>query len=368
MQLNVALVGFGNVGRALADLLIAKGDVLHYDYNIHLRVTGICTGSHGCAIDPSGLRLRTALDAVRFGASLDGLHLGRPVETPVQFIADCPADLIFETIPTNPQGGQPALDYARAILSNGTHLVTANKGPAAFGYRELSDLAAQNNVGFFFESTVMDGAPVLGVAREGLPATKVNRVTGIFNSTTNYMLTRMEQEGLTFEQALKAAQEIGIAETDPTLDVDGWDSSIKTAILANVLMGVDLRPADVNRQGIRDVTPADVEAAAAEGQRIRLICEAVRDDEGAVTARVGPERVPLSDVMAGIIGTTSIVNFETDVLPRLTVIEHDPGPTTTAYGMLADMINLTRGRYVTTLKAPQEASPAQTETGSEPLG
>ncbi|MCZ7544598.1 MAG: hypothetical protein M5R40_14235 [Anaerolineae bacterium] len=166
------------------------------------------------------------------------------------FIRACPADLIFEATWLDPHAGQPATDYVRAALRAGRHVVTANKGPVAFAYRELRDQARAHDVGFFFESTVMDGAPVLGVAREGLPGCHVTRIRGVLNSTTNAMLCRME-EGLSYEAALAEMQAAGLAEADPTLDVDGWDSAVKTVVLANVAMGADLRPADVAREGIR---------------------------------------------------------------------------------------------------------------------
>jgi homoserine dehydrogenase len=344
-RLTVAFLGFGNVGRALADLLLRKLDTLRADYDLAVVPVGVATGGHGLAVDPAGLDLAAALDAVRSGGDLAALHAGTPLGATADFIATCPADLVFETIPTNPQDGEPALSYDRALLDRGVHVATANKGPVAFGYRELSALARERGVGFFFESTVMDGAPVLAVGREGLPAARVRRVTGIFNSTTNYILTRMERDGMTFDEALREAQAIGIAETDPTLDVDGWDAAIKTVILANVLMDGDLRPADVEREGIRDIALADVESAEAAGERIRLLCEAVRAEDGAVRASVRPTRVPIGGVLAGVTGTTSIVDFETDTLHRLTILEHDPGPETTAYGLLADMVNIARGRH-----------------------
>ena len=347
MKLNVALLGFGNVGRALAELLLAKQDTLSDDFALDLRVVGISTGRHGHVINPAGIDLQAALDAVHSDKSLDSLHQGTTLTDTFHFLEECPTKLLFESIPTNPHDGQPALKYLSSTLERGIHVVTANKGPVAFGYRELRALAARRGVGFFFESTVMDGAPVLGIGREGLPGTDIRRVSGIFNSTTNYILTRMERDNLSFDAALKIAQEIGIAETDPSLDVDGWDASIKTVILANVLMGADLRPTDVDRTSIRDITLTDVQSAAKAGYRIRLICEAIRLPDGSIAARVSPQHVPSGSTLAGITGTTSIVDFETDTLPRLTLIEHDPGPYTTAYGMLADMINIARGRHTT---------------------
>jgi homoserine dehydrogenase len=350
MLLNAALLGFGNVGRALAELLIEKQNTLRQDYDIDLRIVGIATGSHGQVIDPRGINLRQALEIRRTGSSLDALHSGHPIDDPFRFLADSPIDLLFESTPTNIEDGQPAYAYVFGALERGVHVVTANKGPVAFGYRELTALARRKNVGFLFESTVMDGAPVLTVGREGFPANAIIRVRGILNSTTNYILTRMEQEDLEFDQALGAAQEIGIAETDPALDIDGWDSAIKIVILANVLMGADLRPVDVQCQGIRHITLADVQEARAAGGRIRLVCEAARQPDGDVAASVGPQTVSEQDMLSNVTGTSSIVDFETETLPRVTMVEHNPGPTTTAYGMLADMINILRGRHLTELK------------------
>lgn len=345
MNLNVALLGFGNVGRALAELLLAKQDVLRSEYHSVVRVVGIGTDRHGHAIDLTGISLRTALDAVRFGTMLDGLHEGRQVPDTWNFLERCPADLVFESTSTNPTDGQPALDYIRSLLERGIHVVTANKGPVAFAYHELKTLAASKGVGFFFESTVMDGAPVMSIGREGLAGADVSEIRGILNSTTNYILTRMEQDNLSFEDAVTAAQEIGIAEADPTLDIEGWDSAIKTVILANVLMNADLRPAEVAREGILNVTLDDVQEAGAAGQRIKLVCEATRQPDGSIAAQVGPRRLPLSDPFATVMGTTNVIDYHTDILPQLTIVEHNPGPATTAYGMLVDMINIVRGRH-----------------------
>lgn len=345
MQLDLALLGFGNVGQELAKLLLRKRDELKADYDLTFRVVGISARSKGITLNPEGLDLEAALAAVEKGETLAGLHEGLQIVDTLAFIASCQADLFFEATYTNPQDGQPALDYVRAALNKGAHVVSANKGPVAFGHRELLALAQKKGIGFFFESTVMDGAPVLGVGREALPASRIKRIRGIFNSTTNYILTRMEQDRMDFEDAVKAAQDIGVAEADPTLDVDGWDSAIKTVILANVLMGADLRPKDANPTGIGNVSVNEVHAALEDGYRIRLICEAARGDDGEVVASVSPQRVPLDDPLASVMGTSSLVDYEADTLHRLTLIEHDPGPDTTAFGMLADMINIARGRH-----------------------
>ncbi|MBN1679280.1 MAG: homoserine dehydrogenase [Anaerolineae bacterium] len=343
MHIRIAMLGYGKVARALARLLLRKTDTLRQEYDLTFDVTGIATRSRGSAIDPAGLDLEEALRLVDSGDRLDALHQGPPVADTLEFIAACPTDVIMEATWLNPQTGQPATDYVRAALQAGRHVVTANKGPVAYAYRELSALARQNNCGFFFESTVMDGAPVLGIGREALLATTVNRIRGILNSTTNLVLTGLE-EGLTFDAAVASAQAVGVAEANPSNDLEGWDAAVKIVVLANVLMGADLRPQDVDRVGITDITGEDIKAAIAEKGRIKLICEAVREGD-LVRASVRPIWLPLSDPLCHVSRTSSAVTLETDTLHHLTLVEGDTDPTTTAYGMLVDMLNIVRGRF-----------------------
>ena len=337
------MLGFGNVGRALARLLLRKADTLQNDYGFSFAVTGIATQSRGYAVNPEGLDVAAAVRLVESGARLDVLHRGETVADTLAFVAACPADLVMESTWLNPHTGQPATDYVRAALRAGRHVVTANKGPVAFAYHELSALARQQGRGFFFESTVMDGAPVLGIGREGLLAATIYRVRGILNSTTNYILTCME-EGTPFDKALARTQQLGLAEADPTNDLEGWDAAVKIVVLANVLMGADLRPADVARTGIMGLTAVEVRAAVEAGEHVKLVCEAVREGDS-VCASVHPARLPVSDPLSQVRHTSSAVTIETDTLRHLTLFEGDPDPTTTAYGMLVDMINIVRGRY-----------------------
>lgn len=343
MEMRVAILGFGHVGRALARLLLRKAEVLRTDYNLAVTVTGLATHSHGLAINPAGLDLEAALALVERGEQLDGLHVGPPVADTLALIETCPADMILEATWLNPHTGQPATDHVRTALKAGRHVVTANKGPVAFAYRELQALAAARDLGFFFESTVMDGAPVLGIGREALLATTVQRIRGVLNSTTNFILTRLE-EGFSFDEALAQAQALGVAEANPATDLEGWDAAVKIVVLANVLMGADLRPADVERSGIMGITVDDAQAALQREQRIKLLCEAVRDGEQ-VRASVRPTPLPFSDPLCQISRTSSAVTFQTDTLHELTIVEGDTDPTTTAYGMLVDLINIARGRH-----------------------
>ncbi len=342
MELTIALLGFGNVNRALARLLQRKAAALKTDHNLTITVTGISTHSRGQAIDPAGIDLNAALAAYAAG-SLAPLHKGAPLADTMAFIEAVPAALLVEATWMNPRTGQPATDSDRAALQRGMHVVTANKGPLAYAFRELRDLAKARQLGFFYESTVMDGAPLHSLKREGLPVTTVNRITGVLNSTTNSILSRLE-EGVPFAAALKEMQDVGLAEADPSNDVDGWDSTLKIVVLANVHMGADLRPADVDRTGIGDVTIEQVQAALKEGQRIKLLCEAWREGD-AVRARVAPTPLPLTNPLAGVMRTSGGVTFEMDTLSSLTILEGDSSPDTTAFGILADIVNIARGRY-----------------------
>ncbi|RPI30524.1 MAG: homoserine dehydrogenase [Chloroflexota bacterium] len=337
---KLALLGFGNVGKALARLLLRKREDLITRYKITFDVTGIATGRHGTIIDRNGLDLERVLaDFEATGAFPNPSNT--PAPTGLDFIRSCGADVLFENSPVNYETGQPAVDHLRMALKMGMHAITANKGPVVHAYRDLTDLAYTNGVRFYFESTVMDGAPIFSLFRETLPAARLRAFRGVLNSTTNLILTRMES-GETFDKAVAYAQSIGITETYPSGDIDGWDASVKVAALVTVLMGIPLKPADVDRQGIRSIDPQAIVQAKDAGKRWKLVCSAERQGD-LVTARVAPEMVPASSPLYSVEGTTSIVQFETDVLGNLSIIETDPGPDTTAYGLLADFLNAVRG-------------------------
>ncbi len=272
------MIGFGNVGRAFARLMLAKQADLQAHYDLSLRVTGIATLRHGMAIRRDGIDLDRALALFEGGQSLEPLGETLPPLSNLDFIQACPADALLENSPVNHESGQPAIDHLKAALQKGMHAITANKGPVVHGFQALSELAAQKGRRFLFESTVMDGAPIFSLFRGPLPAVQLNGFSGILNSCTNYILGRMEQ-GETFDQAVAAAQSIGITETDPSDDIDGWDAAIKVAALATVLMHAPLTPQQVDRQGIRQVSPEMIAQAARENLRWKLVCRAVRQGE-----------------------------------------------------------------------------------------
>lgn len=249
------------------------------------------------------------------------------------------ADVLFEASSLNRQTGQPAIDHLRAALEHGAHAISANKGPLVYAYDELRRLAREKGKRFLFESTVMDGTPIFSLFRDPLPAVELRGFRGLLNSTTNVVLTQMEA-GLTLDQAVKKAQEIGVAETDPSDDLDGWDAAVKVTALVIVLMGINIKLEQIERAGVRTLNPAEVRAARESGRPYKLICRAQRDGSG-VRASVKPEQIPLTDPLANLTGTTSCLHFDLDVF-GLTITEHKPGIEATAYGLLADFVRATR--------------------------
>jgi len=336
---NLALLGFGNVGRALARLLQGKEAELQQRYDITFSVTGIATRHHGAAIQPAGLDYIQAVEQVENGESLAALSMLR-VQDNLDFLRSCGADVLFENTPVNHMTGQPAIDHLHLALELGMHAITANKGAVVHAYRELSELAKAKNRKFYFESSVMDGAPIFSLFRAALPAAQLLGFHGILNSTTNLILGRMES-GESFELAVKYAQSVGLAETDPAADVDGWDAAIKVAALITVLMDIPFAPQQVDRTGIRLITPEMVAQAKAQGKRWKLVCTAERDENSA-KGRVAPELMDPSSPLYSVDGSSSIVEFRTDTLASFSIIEGNPGPQTTAYGLLADFVNAVR--------------------------
>ncbi len=335
-KVRLAFIGFGNVGQALARLLLRKEAELLARYGIAFQVNGIATAHHGVAVSDQGLDLNQVFRIMQEKGSLNILS-STAIDDIEEFLKISQADVLFENSPVNYETGQPAINHLRTALNLGMHAITANKGPVVHAYFELSELAKAKGKKFYFESTVMDGAPIFSLYRDTLPAAQLLSIHGILNSTTNLILTRMEN-GESFEDAVRYAQSIGIAETDPSGDIDGWDAAIKLAALASVLMEYPLKPQDVEREGIRKIDLQAVEQAKLQGMRWKLVCSAWREGNS-VIARVAPQKVPMDSPLYNVNGTSSVVQFETDILGLLTVFEQDPSPDTTAYGLFADFIH-----------------------------
>ncbi|HXF40623.1 MAG TPA: homoserine dehydrogenase [Blastocatellia bacterium] len=338
MELRLAFIGFGNVARSFARILTTRAGELYEEYGLRCKTIAIATGSHGCITSKDKIDLREAVSRVERGNPLTDLTGCEPADDSLAVLNQCSAGVVFETTPLDIESGEPAITHIRAALTRGLHVVTANKGPIAFGYSELKSLAVRHNVQFRFEGTVMDGTPIFNLVERCLPGTHVLGFSGVLNSTTNLILTGMEA-GESFEESLAEAKRRGIAEANADYDIDGWDASVKAVALANVLMNADARPADVNRSGIRDISIKDVEAAAASGKVIRLVARAEQAASG-IGLVVRPELVPRASVFGSLGGTSNALVIETDLMGEIAVVENDPGVEQTAYALLSDLIGI----------------------------
>src|SRR5258706_11147904 len=329
---NLCFLGFGNVNRTLVQLLRDREQELRERHGISFRVTGVASRRLGWIADPSGL------DPVRVGRTLlsDNSRESEQKPTNVRvWLSAAQADILFEATALNVETGQPAVDHIRAALEHGAHAITANKGPIVYAYRELRDLATAQGRRFLFESTVMDGVPIFSLFHQ-LPVIQLKGFHGIVNSTTNVILSEMEN-GLSLDESLKKAQALGIAETDASYDIDGWDAAVKTAALITVLIDVPVKLEDITREGVRELTTNAVRNGRRDGWPFKLVCRAQRVGNG-VKASVAPENGLSSSPIGKISGTSSYIYFETDIFPGLAVTEENPGLYATAYGMLADFV------------------------------
>lgn len=329
---RLCFLGFGNVGRALARLLVSKSAELRENYGIEWEIGGIATRRMGW---------RASENAIDVASLLGGSDETEAVPGIDEWLALAKPDVVFETTSLNPETGQPAIEYLRKSLQAGAHTITANKAPIVYAYDELNRIAIAQGKRLMFESTVLDSAPVFSLFRETLPAVKIRGFSAVFNSTTNVILEAME-EGRSFAEGVKTAQELGVAETDPSHDVDGWDSIMKVCAIARVILRAPLLPADVRREGIRGLDSATLKAARAEGRPFKLLSRATVNADGSVTAFVRPEQIALHDPLGGVRGTSLALHFELDTIPGLTIVSHRPNLQSTAYGLLADFVNADR--------------------------
>ncbi len=335
---GIALVGLGNVNRALAGIIDRDGESLARELGFGLRVTAITDWRHGDLVDPAGLDLAAVL-AIGPDETFTALG-GTPPRREggnEDFIRTAPADIVVEATFTNPADGEPALSHVRWALEAGKSVCTTNKGPVAFAAEELKELAASKGVRFEFEGAVMSGTPVLRLASGPLKGVGMKGFSGILNGTSNYILGRMEA-GVSQAAAIEEAQGLGYAEADPTADIGGSDVRLKVMVLANELLGVRLGADQVATTGITGITSDMAVAAAAQGQHWKLIGQAGRQPDGRVTASVAPRLLDADHPLAAIPGATNALMFDTDYLGQVTISGPGAGRTETAYALLSDII------------------------------
>ena len=359
--LKIAMLGFGNAGRAFARILLDKHGQIAGDYGCDVQVSAIVTGSRGSLVVPACSPSHCASEAERLAESHSdspfcGIDLAdaiRQIEERGRFDESNPMfsrftamevaeradyDVIIELTPLQIFTGQPATDHLRSAIKRGKHAITANKGPIAWAYDELSDLAAEYGVQFYFETTVMDGTPVFNLVDETLKYCNVTEVSGILNTTTNFVLEELAK-GRPYDAVMEEGRQRGFVEADPSMDMEGWDAAAKTAALLNVLMKAGITPRDIDRTGITEITAAHIDDAASRGCLIKLLCRGTIEN-GKVVGTVKPVEVPREDLLSHIDGTSSVVSITTDLMGKLTIVEHDPELLQTGYGVFSDLVRV----------------------------
>ncbi|WP_302852858.1 homoserine dehydrogenase [Methanosphaera stadtmanae] len=333
-KMRLCVLGFGAVGQGLAKVVLMKHEELIEKYGIDLEITAISDRS-GAAINPNGLDLQQALDTKeKTGKIKDYPEYGVSGVDGVEVLDKAEYDCLVEATPTNIDDGQPTQTHILKAMNDKKDVVTSNKGPLALNFKTLIETARENNVKFRFEASVGGTMPVINLARESLAGNNIHSVQGILNGTTNYILSRMANEGTEYEPTLKEAQELGIAETNPYQDVEGLDAACKIVIIANSLMGWDVTLDDVSREGISGISSNAVKLALKDGYLIKLVAEA---NDGKL--RVAPMLVKQGSPFA-VNGTLNVITLKTDLSVDVTVVGVGAGSIETASAILSDIISI----------------------------
>lgn len=337
-ELKLALLGFGNAGRAFGRLLNEKKEEIKEKYDTDIKVTAIATGSRGCLVCADGIDVMAAIEDVETKGKF-APERGISDLTTMEIVEKAEYDVLVEMTPLNIFTGQPATDHIKGAFSRKKHAITANKGPIAWNFSKLKKMAEDAGVCFFYETTVMDGTPIFNLVEHTLKMAKVTEVSGILNSTTNFILEEMEK-GCQYDDIMERGRKLGFVEADPAMDIEGYDAAAKITALLNVLMDANITPDMVQRKGIEDITYEDIEKAKEAGKSIKLVCKGTRDENGKIHASVQPELVDRQDLLATVNSTTSIVSITTDLMKKITVVEHDPEIEQTAYGVFGDLLRV----------------------------
>ncbi|MGB2840868.1 MAG: homoserine dehydrogenase [Halobacteriota archaeon] len=323
---RISIIGFGNVGRGVAEVVRRKREEIARKHGIDIKIVGIAD-LRGVIVNENGL----GEDAIMKHKTVKK----REDMTSLDVIKDVEHEIMVEATPTNVEDGEPGLTHIITALESDRHVVTSNKGPLALEYRRLMELAAKRGKEIRFEAAVGGAMPIISLVRENLAGNGIISIEGILNGTCNYILTRMAEEGLPYEHVLKEAQEIGIAESDPSKDVEGIDTAVKLVILANSVFDMDATYKDVAVTGITEITPDALKLANDAGYMIKLIGEVNGDGSLKVAPRLVPKDDPLN-----VGGTLNVATIKTDLAGDITVIGKGAGPIEAASAVLSDIIRI----------------------------
>jgi len=330
--MKAILVGFGFIGRRFTEAVYRKLDIIN-KIDKEFRLVGIGE-IDGYAYNEKGLNLEKLSSIKKLSEYPKDFIKGK---TSAELIENCDADLMVEATPTNIVNGEPGLIHIEKALASGMHVVTSNKGPMVVAFRKLTDLAKRKSLELKYEATVAGAIPVFSLVRDCLQGDRILKISGILNGTSNYILSRMYFEGTSFKMALREAQERGITEADPSYDIEGIDAACKVVILANALMDRNAQFKDVERTGVRRITPEAVSLAKEAGYVIKLI--GTIDEALEVAPKLIPENHPLC-----VHGTLNALHLETDLAGEITIVGHGAGKETVS-AMMNDMISVMKAHF-----------------------
>lgn len=334
-QCKILLLGYGVAGKAFARILQKTHEQILSDKGIDVKVIGITTGSRGSLLCEDGIDLAEATRQLEEEGRFDPAGPCFTTADSMTAAAQWDYDVLMELTPLNIFTGEPATTHIKTALGRGKHAISANKGPLAWHYKELRDLAKEKGCCFFFETTVMAGSPTFDMADHCLQYCTIDKIHGILNATTNYILKEMGN-GVPYDEIMRAGREQGFLEADPSMDTEGWDAAAKLTVLMNVLMDAGLTPDKVDRTGITGVTMEDIESAKSRGKVIKLLCKGEKAADGTIKASVKPTEIPADDVFAGE-DLVAVVSLNTDLMGKLTLIQYGLETTQTGYGVFIDL-------------------------------
>ena len=334
--LRTGIVGYGNLGKATVRLLDMKREALRAE-GLDLVLTCILDQGGGVC-NPEGLNCAALMEHAEHSRTLEGFPGFDPAFTFKKMIDGKMIDLMVEFTFTNKETGEPGLTHMRECLRNGIHVTTGNKGPILVAWEELSALAREKNLLLGISCTTGGALPAIINGREAMAGSDVTLIEGVLNGTTNFILDRMECGGVSYEEALKEARMAGIAEADPTMDVEGWDTATKLLILSQVVMHGKLRLDDISVTGVTDVSPEDIRRARATGHKIKLIGKAWREN-GQVCAKVAPQAISADHPFYFVSSRNKGVRYMSDTLGDLFIAGGASGPLPAAASALRDVVN-----------------------------
>lgn len=339
--MRIAIIGYGGVGKALLELLENKRTELLKE-GIDPRVIYVIS-SKGGVYDSEGIDILKFIDYSRRNRDLTKYFCGgSPDITFNSLLENKDIDIVIEMTPTNKTTGEPGMTHITKSLEAGIHVVTSNKGPILLAYKKLSQIAVKNNVQLGIGCTTGGALPSINGGVMDLAGATINSIEGVLNGTTNYILNEMENTGVEYDEALKKAQELGIAETNPSLDVEGWDTATKLLILTNVLMNEEKTLDDIDVEGITSIVYSDILEAARNHQKYKLVGKTIRNDEG-LEMSVRLEKLDKDNLLYGVDGKNKAVRYTSDTLGDLTIIGGASGVIPAAASILRDLINIQRG-------------------------